>query len=79
MEKAVSVKDFVWRTFLPADPEAHGHLEHHLPDEQDWDSPQYDWEYFGKGEKYGRYAVCKNTNIKRGLTMGEFYGAGTVD
>lgn len=44
----------------------------------DLDDAKYDWEYFGF-DKYGRYAVCKNTKIKRSLTMGEFYGAGIVD
>ncbi len=44
----------------------------------DLDDSKYDWEFFGK-DKYGRYAVCRNTNIKRGLTMGEFYGSSTVD
>jgi hypothetical protein len=44
----------------------------------DLDDAKYQWEYFGK-EKYGRYAVCKNTNIMRGLTMGEFYGTSPMN
>jgi len=42
------------------------------------DDPKFDWEYFGDS-KYGRYAFCRNTQIKRGLTMGEFYGTSSVD
>jgi hypothetical protein len=42
------------------------------------DDEKFDWEYFGLG-KFGRYAVCKNTNLRRKLTMGEFYGNGIVD
>lgn len=44
----------------------------------DLDDGKFDWAYFGK-DKYGRYAVCRNTGIRRKLTMGEFYGAAVVD
>lgn len=40
--------------------------------------PAHNWEYFGT-DKYGRYAVSESLGIRRGLSMGEFYGAGTVD
>lgn len=33
----------------------------------------FDWEYHGDG-KFGRYAVCKNTQIARTLSPNEFYG-----
>ncbi|GAL23048.1 hypothetical protein JCM19235_1349 [Vibrio maritimus] len=68
---------FVHRDFQEARPE-HKVLEFRDLEELELDSPVYDWEYFGT-QKYGRYAVCKNTKIKRGLTMGEFYGESTVD
>lgn len=71
------IQAFVHRSFQPPKAE-HKNLDAHRHDEQDWNDEKYDWEYFGQ-QKYGRYAVCKNTNIKRGLTMGEFYGAGVVD
>lgn len=44
----------------------------------DLDSKQFGWEFFGL-EKFGRYAFCKKCNIKRKLTMGEFYGSSPVD
>ena len=42
------------------------------------DDPAHEWEYFGDG-KYSRYAFSKPLGIKRGLSMGEFYGSSTVD
>lgn len=44
----------------------------------DLNDEKYKWRYFGF-DKYGRYAVCENTKIKRSLTMGEFYGTSAVD
>jgi uncharacterized cysteine cluster protein YcgN (CxxCxxCC family) len=38
----------------------------------------HEWYEIGN-EKYGRTMYCPNTNIKRGLTMGEFYQSATVD
>lgn len=76
----MSSKDFKNRTFQ-APLVQHKALNSKSCDDPslgDLDDDKYDWEFFGL-EKYGRYAVCKNTNIKRSLTMGEFYGAGIVD
>ena len=42
------------------------------------DDPKYDWIQVGN-TKYGRSMYCRNTNIKRSQTMGEFYGGGIVD
>lgn len=42
------------------------------------DSEKYDWHEVGYS-KYGRYMYCPKTKIKRGQTMGEFYGTGIVD
>ena len=42
------------------------------------DSEKYDWHQVGSS-KYGRYMYCPKTKIKRGQTMGEFYGTGIVD
>lgn len=38
----------------------------------------YEWVQI-KGEKYGRSMYCLKTGIRRGNTMGEFYGSGIVD
>ena len=38
----------------------------------------HEWYEIGS-DKYGRTMFCPNTNIKRGLTMGEFYQSSTVD
>lgn len=70
--------EFKWRTFLPRCT-----LHDDIPMQDyktlDLDDIRYAWTYYGEGDKYGRYAYCANTGIKRGLTMGEFYGGGTVD
>lgn len=42
------------------------------------DDPKYNWVMVGTG-KYGRLMWCTNLKIKRGQTMGEFYGTSTVD
>jgi hypothetical protein len=44
----------------------------------DLNDPKYNWIMVGN-DKYGRTMYCTNTNIRRGLTMGEFYGSGIVD
>jgi len=44
----------------------------------DLDDPKYNWIQVGY-EKYGRFMYCTNNHIRRGLTMGEFYGGGIVD
>ncbi|CAH7261744.1 conserved hypothetical protein [Vibrio chagasii] len=72
-----NTKSFTERKFMQPKTE-HASLKHVNADSNDWNKPEFDWEYFGL-DKYGRYAVCKNTNIKRGLTMGEFYGSSSVD
>ena len=75
--KEIKANDFVWRT------------KHDLTEEiknlpltdyktLDLDHPRYNWIQVGH-DKYGRYMYCTNTNIKRGQTMGEFYGGGIVD
>ena len=68
---------FIDRVFLDPRPE---HIGLQVTEYKDLmlDWPAYNWEYFGH-DKYGRYAVCSRTGIRRGLTMGEFYGDGTVD
>ena len=38
----------------------------------------YEWVQT-RGEKYGRSMYCLKTGIRRGNTMGEFYGGGIVD
>jgi len=42
------------------------------------DGDKYEWVQI-KGEKYGRSMYCLKTGIRRGNTMGEFYGSGIVD
>lgn len=69
---------FQWRTFLPHC-DSHNGIPYTDYKTLDLDDDRYAWTYYGKGSKYGRYAYCANTGIKRGLTMGEFYGAGVVD
>ena len=39
---------------------------------------KYNWIQVGHS-KYGRYMYCTNTKVRRGQTMGEFYGSGIVD
>ena len=42
----------------------------------------YHWETVvrdGNDIKYGRIVVCHKHKVKRGQTMGEFYGGGVVD
>lgn len=38
----------------------------------------YEWVQLA-GDKYGRSMYCLKTGIRRGNTMGEFYGSGIVD
>jgi hypothetical protein len=47
-------------------------------DKIDLDDPKYNWIQVGH-TKYGRYMYCTNTHVRRGQTMGEFYGSGIVD
>ena len=42
------------------------------------DGSKYEWVQVGQ-EKYGRCMYCLKTGIRRGQTMGEFYGGGIVD
>ena len=42
------------------------------------DDPKYNWIQVGH-TKYGRYMYCTKTHVRRGQTMGEFYGSGVVD
>nr|QPI16168.1 MAG: hypothetical protein NIOZUU157_00050 [Virus NIOZ-UU157] len=44
----------------------------------DLNNPKYNWIQVGHS-KYGRYMYCTNTKVRRGQTMGEFYGGGIVD
>jgi hypothetical protein len=69
---------FVDRKFSPPLPEHRGVKLTDYKSLGDLDDPKFSWEYFGL-DKYGRYAVCRNTGIKRGLTIGEFYGTSAVD
>lgn len=39
---------------------------------------KYNWVQVGS-TKYGRCMYCTKTHIRRGQTMGEFYGTGIVD
>ncbi|ELA7322602.1 hypothetical protein Q9X98_004235 [Vibrio parahaemolyticus] len=68
---------FIERDFKDPKPE-HEALKMVNHESLDLDNPKFDWEYFGR-QKYNRYAVCANTNVKRSLTMGEFYGSSVVD
>lgn len=77
MKKEADCYSFTHKNFKTPLPE-HKKLTEVTPDGKPLNDPMFNWEYFGF-EKYGRYAVCKNTLIKRGLTMGEFYGTGIVD
>lgn len=78
----MSTSDFIERKFNSAK-ESHNGLIRMTYDEAntklaDIDDPAHNWEYFGSS-KFGRYAVSEPLGINRGLSMGEFYGAGTVD
>jgi len=42
------------------------------------DGSKYEWVQVGT-DKYGRCMYCLKTGIRRGQTMGEFYGGGIVD
>jgi len=42
------------------------------------DGSKYEWVQVGQ-DKYGRCMYCLKTGIRRGQTMGEFYGGGVVD
>ena len=44
----------------------------------DINDSKYNWIQVGH-DKYGRYMYCTNTKVRRGQTMGEFYGGGIVD
>ena len=44
----------------------------------DLNDKKYNWIQVGRS-KYGRYMYCTNTKVRRGQTMGEFYGSGIVD
>jgi len=44
----------------------------------DLNDKKYNWIQVGHS-KYGRYMYCTNTKVRRGQTMGEFYGSGIVD
>lgn len=49
---------------------------------KDIDDPKYNWKCIyptDNDEKYGRMMVSYEQKIIRRLTMGEFYGSGTVD
>jgi hypothetical protein len=47
-----------------------------IPDIEDGE--KYEWVQL-PGDKYGRSMYCLKTGIRRGNTMGEFYGSGIVD
>lgn len=47
-------------------------------DKIDLNDSKYNWIQVGR-RKYGRYMYCTNTHVRRGLTIGEFYGSGIVD
>lgn len=50
---------------------------------EDIDDPKYDWKQCVRKNandyKYGRQMVSFTQKIRRGQTMGEFYGGGIVD
>ncbi len=47
-----------------------------------YDDPKYNWKIcylVDNDQKYGRIAISEEYRLKRGLTMGEFYGNSPVD
>ncbi|WP_415912567.1 hypothetical protein [Neptuniibacter sp. QD37_11] len=81
----MSASKFTDRVFRPATPEEKAlhesvpFLKWNDPSLGDLNDPKYQWAYFGRSAKMDGYAFCPVNKVRRGLTMGEFYGAGTVD
>ncbi len=80
--KGITVNAFIERKNLN-DPEIAEKIKNlpytELSDIADIDNGEkYEWVQVGN-TKYGRCMYCLKTGIKRGQTMGEFYGSGIVD
>ena len=73
----MKAEDFVWRDKHDETTEMRN-APHVDEDTIDVNDPKYNWIQVGR-YKYGRYMYCTNTKVRRGQTMGEFYGGGIVD
>lgn len=70
----VSVDNNKWNEYL-------NYAKVDYEDEQ-YDDEKYEWKMVylkTNDEKYGRIMVSETYQLRRGLTMGEFYGSGIVD
>ncbi|KOF57845.1 MULTISPECIES: hypothetical protein [Clostridium] len=83
--KNISINDFKDQKHIAVDEskwkEYKGYKDVDYKDKQ-YDNPKYNWKmvyWENNDEKYGRIMVSEAFKLKRGLTMGEFYGTGVVD
>ena len=81
-----SIEAFYDRKLHLLDREAWEKCQHYvLVDYKDkvYDDDKYDWQMvhlrLANDHKYGRIMVSHDYKLRRGLTMGEFYGTGEVD
>jgi hypothetical protein len=73
-QKHIAVDETKWNEYL-------GYTKVDYNDKQ-YDDGKYNWKMVycsDNDEKYGRIMVSEEYKLKRGLTMGEFYGSGIVD
>ena len=84
--KHTSIYDFVQRKlhYIPMDKwgEYRGYQEVNC-DDKSYDDPKYNWimciSENARDAKYGRTMISEEFKLRRGTTMGEFYGTSTVD
>lgn len=81
----MSVNDFIDRPHISVDePTWDKYAEYTMVDYEDkqYDDKKYNWKMVylsSNDEKYGRIMISEKYKLRRGLTMGEFYGSGLVD